>query len=234
MSSAEELDASAYTLGAGRLSAAGATGAEITATGSADLGDSGPDHTGFGDVWNSDAMTQTTEVFVDGLSAAAQKSSGINLWVMDPAERTYKIVTDTALDREVWGLGTKGHAAWQVRSAETPGDRRTHLPMTNLGFSVDTALDGTVKAGRRLPVGIDAEYVVGASGTGTVTAGALAVSYDRGRSWTQVALRNKGASWTGALSVPRSADSVSLRASVRDDQGGAVTQVLTDALDVRR
>lgn len=196
-------------------------------------GDSGPDHTGFGDVWNSDAMTQTTEVFVDGVSAVRQKGSGINLWDMDAAEHTYKIVTDTTLDREVLGLGTKGHTAWEVRSARTPNDRYTYLPVINLGFSVETALDGTVKAGRRLPVGIDAEYIAGASDTGTITTGALAVSYDRGKTWTQVDLRKKGTSWTGALSVPRTADSVSLRASVRDDQGGAVTQVLTDALDVR-
>ncbi|MEV0845991.1 S8 family serine peptidase [Streptomyces sp. NPDC049954] len=196
-------------------------------------GDSGPDHTGFGDVWNDDSLTQTTEVLVDGVSAGRQTSSGYNLWDADPGEHTYKVVTDTTTDPEVWGYGGKGHTAWEVRSAQTPEDHYTYLPMINLGFDVDTALDGTVRAGKKLPVGLDAAYVVGASDTGTLTTGALAVSYDQGRNWTTVDLAKKGANWSGTLSVPREAHTVSLRASVRDNRGGAVTQVLTDALAVK-
>ncbi|WP_392670016.1 S8 family serine peptidase [Streptomyces sp. LN785] len=196
-------------------------------------GDSGPDHTGFGDVWSDDSLTQTTEVLVDGVSTGKMTSSGVNLWDVDPGEHTFKVVTDTTLDPKVWGTGVKGHSAWEVKSAETPDDRYTYLPMINLGFDVDTALDGTVKAGKRLPIGIDAEYIKGASDTGTINTGALAVSYDQGKTWTSVDLARKGTSWTGSLSVPRGAQTVSLRASVRDDQGGAVTQVITDALSVK-
>lgn len=197
-------------------------------------GDSGSDHTGFGDVWNDASLTQTTDVLVDGVSTGPKTSSGVNLWDMDPGEHTYKVVTDTTMDAKVWGTGVKGHSAWEVRSARTPEDRETYLPMINLGFDVDTALDGTVKAGGKLPIGINAEYVVGASDTGTLTTGALAVSYDQGRTWTQVDLAKKGGSWTGKLSVPKKGTrTVSLRASVRDDQGGSVTQVLTDAINVK-
>ncbi|MEV0094982.1 S8 family serine peptidase [Streptomyces sp. NPDC050738] len=196
-------------------------------------GDSGPDHTGFGDVWSDESLTQTTEVLIDGVSTGKKTSSGVNLWDLDPSEHTYKIVTDTTTDPKVWGTGVKGHSAWEVRSAETPDDRLTYLPMINLGFDVDTALDGSVRAGKRLPIGINAQYIKGASGTGTINTGALAVSYDQGKTWIPVDLAKKGTSWTGSLSVPRGAQTVSLRASVRDNQGGAVTQVLTDALNVK-
>ncbi|MFD7921124.1 S8 family serine peptidase [Streptomyces sp. NPDC059740] len=197
------------------------------------FGDSGTDHTGFGDVWSDTSLTQTTQVQVDGETVAKATSSGINLWDADPAVHTYKVITDTSLDPGVWGLGTKGHTAWEVRSAHTPADVRTTLPVINLGFDVDTALDGTVPAGRRLPVGLHASYVTGAASTGTLTTGALSVSYDSGHTWVPVDLSRKGAKWTGTLRVPRGATGVSLRAAVHDDQGGSVTQVLTDALRTR-
>ncbi|WP_431033190.1 S8 family serine peptidase [Streptomyces sp. P6-2-1] len=196
-------------------------------------GDAGPDHTGFGDVWNDDSLTQTTQVQVDGETVTKATSSGINIWDVDPAEHTYKIITDTTTDPGVWGTGVKGHSAWEVRSAETPADRDTTLPIINLNYDVDTALDGSVRAGKRLPITLGGEYVAGASGTGRLTTGALSVSYDAGRTWEQVDLAKKGDTWKGRLSVPRDAKTVSLRASVRDDKGGAATQVLTDALDVK-
>ncbi|WP_432161174.1 S8 family serine peptidase [Streptomyces sp. NRRL F-5630] len=196
-------------------------------------GDSGPDHTGFGDVWSDDSMTQTTQVQVDGETVTQATSSGAYVWDADPAEHTYKVITDTTLDPKVWGTGVKGHSAWEVRSAGTPADVETTLPMINLNYAIDTALDGSVRAGKRLPLALTGAYVAGASGTGRLTTGALAVSYDAGKTWQQVGLTRKGDTWKGRLSVPRDARTVSLRASVRDDRGGSATQVLTDALNVR-
>ncbi|SCE05716.1 Serine protease, subtilisin family [Streptomyces sp. TverLS-915] len=196
-------------------------------------GDSGPDHTGFGDVWNDDSQTQTTQVQVDGETVTKATSSGAYVWDADPAEHTYKVITDTTLDPKVWGTGVKGHSAWEVRSAETPADAETTLPMINLNYDVDTALDGSVRAGKALPIALTAAYVAGASGTGRLTTGALSVSYDAGKTWQQVDLAKKGDTWKGRLSVPRAAKTVSLRASVRDDKGGSATQVLTDALNVK-
>ncbi|MBT2401309.1 hypothetical protein J7E89_36555 [Streptomyces sp. ISL-100] len=70
-------------------------------------GDSGPDHTGFGDVWNADSMTQTTEVYANGVRVARQTGSGAYAWNSDPGEQTYKVVTDTTLNPERWRLATK-------------------------------------------------------------------------------------------------------------------------------
>ncbi|MFI2613745.1 S8 family serine peptidase [Streptomyces sp. NPDC018584] len=198
-------------------------------------GDSGPDHTGFGDVWNEESMTQVSEVFVDGVSADRRKSSAVYVWDADPAERAYKVVTDTTLDPARWRLATKGRAEWTFRSKRTPADRKTRLPLLNLGFDVDTSLSGDVRGGRTVPVGIFSEYVAGAADTGSIGGGELSVSYDEGRTWRAVALDRDGekAAWTGRLKVPAGADSVSLRASARDDRGGSVTQEIIRAVGVR-
>ncbi|WP_426403522.1 S8 family serine peptidase [Streptomyces sp. R-07] len=198
-------------------------------------GDSGTDHTGFGNVWSDDTMTQYTEVYVDGVRVDRKKSSGAYAWDAPAQEAAYRIVTDTALDPARWRLATKGHSEWTFRSAETPVDRITYLPLLNLGFDVDTDLDGDVRAGSRLPVGISAEYVKGAAGTGTIGAGTLEVSYDEGTTWAKVTLKksSRGAAWAGELRIPTGAGSVSLRAGASDDRGGSVTQELIHAVGVK-
>ncbi|MFD5123464.1 S8 family serine peptidase [Streptomyces sp. NPDC058385] len=196
-------------------------------------GDSGPDHTGFGDVWSDTSQTQTSEVYVDGVLKDRKKSSGVYVWDADPAEHTYKVVTDTTLDPARWKLSTKGHSEWTFKSAETPDDRLTFLPLLNLGFDVDTDLAGNVRGGHRIPVGISSEYVKGAPDTGKIGGGTLEVSYDDGKTWTKVALDGHGASWKGTLKVPGDAEYVSLRASASDDRGGKVTQEIIRAVGVK-
>ncbi|MFF5255430.1 S8 family serine peptidase [Streptomyces leeuwenhoekii] len=198
-------------------------------------GDSGPDHTGFGDVYSEDSgMSQTTAIHRDGELVGRSADSTAHVWDAPPGEHTYRLVTDTALDADRWGTATTGHAEWTFRSAATPEDRWTVLPLINLSFDVDTDLAGRVPAGRRLPVAVGAQYVPGAPDTGKLGGGRLEVSYDGGGSWRRVALSGgAGASWRGTLTVPRDADSVSLRASARDDRGGSVTQEIVHAVGVR-
>ncbi|MFJ8542058.1 S8 family serine peptidase [Streptomyces sp. NPDC093586] len=198
-------------------------------------GDSGPDHTGFGDVWSEGSgMSQTTAVYLDGELVDERRSSAAYVWDAPADEHTYKLVTDTALDADRWKRGTRGHAEWTFRSAAPPGDRSVLLPLINLSFDVDTDLAGEVRGGRKLTVGLGASYVAGARDTGTIGGGRLEVSYDDGTSWTPVRLSaGAGASWQGTLDVPRGAGHVSLRASARDDRGGSVTQEIVRAVGVR-
>ncbi|GAA1904210.1 S8 family serine peptidase [Streptomyces durmitorensis] len=198
-------------------------------------GDSGPDHTGFGDVWNDDSMTQFTEVYADGELVDRRQSSGAYVWDASPALTTYKVVTDTTLDPDRWRLATKGHSEWTFESKETAGDRKTFLPLLNLGFDVDTDLAGDVRGGRSVDIGIFSEYVEGAVEKGSIGGGKLEVSYDDGKSWKGVGLDRDGskAAWDGKLKVPASAEFISLRASASDDRGGAVTQDIVRAVGVR-
>ncbi|MGW3815465.1 S8 family serine peptidase [Streptomyces sp. NPDC005046] len=196
-------------------------------------GDSGPDHTGFGDVWSDDTgMTQFTEVYQDGVLVDEGKSSAGYVWDAPADEHTYKVVTDTTLDPGRWRLSTKGHTEWTVRSAATPEDHYTFLPLLNLGYDIDTDLAGDVRGGR-IPVSLYAEYVKGAPDTGTIGGGKLEVSYDDGKTWKAVPLTGGKARWTGTLNVPHGAEFVSLRASARDDRGGTVGQETIRAVGVR-
>ncbi|MFF3786472.1 S8 family serine peptidase [Streptomyces sp. NPDC001933] len=197
-------------------------------------GDSGPDHTGFGRVYDDPTMSQYTEVYVNGERVDRRKSSGAYARPAPAEEATYKVVTDTTLDPARWRLATKGHSEWTIRSKETPADRWTYLPLINLGFDLDTDLAGDVRGGSRVPVRIYAEYVKGAPDTGVLGGGSLEVSYDEGATWTNVTLSSsRGASWNGELRVPSGAKFVSLRAGVSDDRGGSVKQELIRAVGVR-
>ncbi|MFG3012429.1 S8 family serine peptidase [Streptomyces cinerochromogenes] len=198
-------------------------------------GDSGPDHTGFGDVWSEDSgMRQTTAVHLDGTLADRRTGSAAYVWDAPADTHTYRVVTDTELDAGRWPLATRGHTEWTFRSAATPGDHWTYLPLINLAYDLGTDLSGTVPGGRRTTVGLSARYVAGAAGTGTLGGGRLEVSYDDGTTWRTVPLTTgRGASWQGTLTVPRGASSVSLRASAHDDTGGSVTQEIIRAVGVR-
>ncbi|MFI5976947.1 S8 family serine peptidase [Streptomyces sp. NPDC051452] len=197
-------------------------------------GDSGPDHTGFGDVWSEDSgMRQTTAAYLDGTLVDQGNDSTAYVWDAPADEHTYRVVTDTTLDASRWKLATRGHTEWTFRSAATPQDHWTYLPLINLAYDIHTDLAGAVRGGRPLPLTLGARYVAGAAGTGTLGGGKLAVSYDDGATWRPVRLTAARDSWRGTLAVPRTAVSVSLRASAHDDKGGSVTQEIIRAVSVR-
>ncbi len=200
-------------------------------------GDSGPDHTGFGNAWDPESgFTQQTQVYVDGKLVDDGIGSAGYAWSENVESRVqdFKVVTDTTSDADRWRLSTRGHTEWTVKSGPA-ADNETHfLPMLNLGFDVDTDLAGDVRGGRLVPVGIFAEYVKGATGTGRIGSGALEVSYDEGKTWKSAKLLDtEGASWKTLLAIPRDAKFVSLRASVKDDQGGSVKQEIIRAFGVK-
>lgn len=200
-------------------------------------GDSGPDHTGFGDIWNASSLTQFTEVYVDGVRVDRRSSSGAYARKVKSTEQDFRVVTDTTLDPEVWHLATKGHSEWTFKSANTPADRWTYLPMLNLGFDVDTDLRGDVRAGKRLDLGIYSEYVKGATDTGKITGSTLEVSFDDGATWKSVRLdraHHESASWAGSVQVPKDARYISVRASATDDRGGSVKQEIVRAVGVKK
>jgi hypothetical protein len=178
-------------------------------------------------------MTQTTAVYLDGTLVGRGTGSAAYVWDAPADAHTYKAVTDTALDPARWPAATRGHSEWTFRSAATPEDHWTTLPLINLAYDIGTDLAGAVRGGSRIPVGLSASYVAGARDTGTLGGGRLEVSYDGGGTWTSVPLTGAHASWHGTLRVPRGAASVSLRAFAHDDKGGSVTQEIVRGVAVR-
>ena len=55
------------------------------------------------------------------------------------------------------------------------------------------------------------------------------MSYDDGKTWTAARVERDHDRWTASVEHPRGAEFVSLRASVGDGDGNAVTQTITRA-----
>ncbi|GAA4693512.1 hypothetical protein APR04_002271 [Promicromonospora umidemergens] len=117
--------------------------------------------------------------------------------------------------------------------AAVPGHTGTPLPLVQLDYDVDTALDGTVRAGSVVPLSVAPYTVPGAPRAGSVAGATLEVSYDGGATWSPVKLRKDDERWEARLRIPpRGADLVSLRASARDDAGNSVTQEVVSAFGI--
>lgn len=152
-----------------------------------------------------------------------------------PQEYRFEIDTDAADDQHRYSTSTR--TSWtfvadQADEAE-PDQQGTPLPLVQLDYDVDTALDGTVRAGAVVPFAVAPYTVPGAPRAGTVTGATLDVSYDGGSTWSAVRLRKDGDRWVTSLRIPsRGAELVSLRATARDDAGNSVTQSITSAFGI--
>ncbi|WP_406029356.1 S8 family serine peptidase [Nocardioides sp. NBC_00850] len=153
--------------------------------------------------------------------------------------QTYRFEIDTDAAAETHRYSTSTRTSWEfVADQADPvpdGEAGTPLPLLQLDYDVDTALDGTVRAGSEVPFAVVPYTVPGAERAGSVKAATLEVSYDGGSTWTAVKLRKDGDRWETRLRIPaRGADLVSLRATARDDAGNTVTQKVVSAFGVKR
>jgi hypothetical protein len=151
----------------------------------------------------------------------------------------YRFEIDTDAADETHRYSTSTRTAWTfVADQADPvpaGEQGAPLPLLQLDYDVETALDGTVRAGAQVPFAVAPYAVPGASRAGSVTGATLEVSYDGGRSWTAMKLRKDGDRWETRLRIPsRGADLVSLRATARDDAGNSVTQKVVSAFGITR
>ncbi|MER7556016.1 S8 family serine peptidase [Nocardioides sp. NPDC126508] len=153
--------------------------------------------------------------------------------------QTYRFEIDTDAADETHRYSTSTRTSWEfVADQADPvpdGEAGTPLPLLQLDYDVDTALDGTVRAGSEVPFAVVPYTVPGAERAGSVKAATLEVSYDGGSTWAAVKLRKDGDRWETTLRTPaRGAEMVSIRATARDDAGNTVTQKVVSAFGVRR
>ncbi|WP_026366174.1 S8 family serine peptidase [Promicromonospora sukumoe] len=152
-----------------------------------------------------------------------------------PQEYRFELDTDAADDAHRYSTRTRTSWTFVADQADeaAPGENGTPLPLVQLDYDVDTALDGTVRAGSTVPFAVVPYTVPGAPRAGSVQDATLEVSYDGGSSWSAVKLRRDDDRWEARLRIPsRGADLVSLRATARDDAGNAVTQEITSAFGI--
>ncbi|MEU9205937.1 S8 family serine peptidase [Streptomyces sp. NPDC048332] len=132
-----------------------------------------------------------------------------------------------------WSTSTKTDTTWgfdfEAAPAGTPA--RQDVPLLNLGYDVDTDLQGAARAGRRLRLGLHAASL---AGDVTADAATLQVSYDDGATWQEARLKRTGdGRWTTTLGTPRHAGSVSLRAGATAPGGLSVQQEVVRAVTLR-
>ncbi|MFD2796576.1 S8 family serine peptidase [Promicromonospora vindobonensis] len=152
-----------------------------------------------------------------------------------PQEYRFEIDTEAADDAHRYSTSTRTSWTFVADQADdaVPGQQGTPLPLVQLDYSVDTALDGTVRAGSTVPFAVRPYTVPGAPRAGSMAGATLEVSYDGGATWSSVKLSKDDECWEARLRIPaRGADLVSLRTSARDDAGNAVTQEIVSAFGI--
>lgn len=155
--------------------------------------------------------------------------------VEGPQQYRFEIDTDAADDAHRYSTSTRTSWTFVADQADdaVPGQQGTPLPLVQLDYDVDTALDGTVRAGAVVPLAVVPYTVPGAPRAGEVVGATLEVSYDGGETWSKTTLRQDGDRWVTRLRIPaRGAELVSMRASARDDAGNAVTQEVVSAFGI--
>lgn len=151
--------------------------------------------------------------------------------------QTYRFEIDTDAADDTHRYSTSTRTSWTFvadqADAEVPGETGTPLPLVQLDYDVDTALDGTVRAGAVVPFAVEPYTVPNAPRAGAVTEATLEVSYDGGATWSAARLREDDGRWETRLRIPsRGASLVSLRATAQDDAGNSVTQEVTSAFGI--
>nr|WP_239148856.1 S8 family serine peptidase [Streptomyces sp. SID12501] len=138
-------------------------------------------------------------------------------------DSAYKLTVDASRDPAAYPVSTRVRTEWTFRSATTPEDGNTTLPLSVIRFSPDLSLSSTAKAGKRFSV----PFTVQGAAAGQKPAKlAFEVSYDYGATWQHA----KAVGGTHlALTHPATAGSVSLRAKLTDRAGNTLVQTIERA-----
>jgi len=198
----------------------------------------------FGDSWSGHSGSQDNGATPSQViklyrgSHVLQTSRGWqSLGAQDMPKRRlkYRVTNDVSSAKTLWSAAHSSHTEWTFWSHHAdPNKPSAQLPFVSLAYHVTTDLHGRLKAGQRVPLRFDAYQVPGAADAGRVSGGWLKVSYDRGRTWSRVALSGSVGHWHGHLTLPANADRVvSLRGSGWDTHNNSVSQTVLGAIQLR-
>ncbi|MGW1410579.1 S8 family serine peptidase [Streptomyces sp. NPDC002403] len=132
-----------------------------------------------------------------------------------------------------WLRSSAVTTTWSFRSHREPDVSSRGLPL--LFPAYDAPVDGmnTLPAEKGLKVGLSVEGHAGYT-PGAIEAATLSYSYDGGTTWTQAPTEQRDGRWTAVLDhTGASGKQVTLKTTVTDANGNAVTQTITRAYDVR-
>ncbi|MGH3878275.1 MAG: S8 family peptidase [Actinophytocola sp.] len=181
--------------------------------------------------FGSAAATGTTELLRDGEVVGEEPRPGGGRFVLPPEEATYTL--RTTADRTPGArLSTKVSAEWTFRSGTVAGEEPAAVPLLAVRFAPD--LDGTnaAPAGERFRIPVYVQRV-GSAKPGRVDTPRVEISYDDGKSWARVPVREHGDRWVAVADHPAGAEFAALRSSVSDVDGHTATQTILRAYALR-
>lgn len=150
-------------------------------------------------------------------------TEGTAAYTVPAGDSTYELTLDASRAASVSPLSSRVSAKWTFRSARTPQNEPTVLPLSTVRFSPELTPSGTAPAGRELEVPFVLE---GAASGGQLKKLAFEASYDEGRTWkTAQPVDGKRLS----LKHPAGTGSVSLRAKLTDRAGNTLVQTIERA-----
>ncbi|MFI6650072.1 S8 family peptidase [Streptomyces sp. NPDC050529] len=146
---------------------------------------------------------------------------------------SYQLVAAGQRGTTAWSTSTTTSTTWGFDFKAAPAGTlaRQDVPMLNLGYDVDTDLQGAARAGKHLRLGLHAYSF---PGDVTADSATLQVSYDDGATWRDAKLKRAGdGRWTAQLDTPRNARAMSLRAGATARGGLSVQQDVIRAVTLR-
>ncbi|MFF3393451.1 S8 family peptidase [Streptomyces sp. NPDC002669] len=132
-----------------------------------------------------------------------------------------------------WLRSTAVSTSWTFRSHRETDVFSRGLPLLFPAYGLPVDGMKTLPAEKDLKVGLSVEGHDGYT-PGAITAATLSYSYDGGTTWTQAPTGRQDGRWTATLDhTGASGKQVTLKATLTDANGNAVTQTITRAYDVR-
>ncbi|MFV5992274.1 S8 family serine peptidase [Streptomyces sp. NPDC056231] len=196
--------------------------------------DSGAGHSGA--MENEYETTSTAFYQGDTLIKKVKGRAGF-AWDVSAEKLPYRFVLDATRDADVWKTSTRTHTEWNFVSGalDKNGPNQADIPMLQLDYGVETDLAGDVSAGRWTEIGLTSGTQEWLDGAVKAKKASLSVSYDDGKNWSDVELReNSAGSWTARFQTPKKAGGfVSIKAHAEAGDGLGVDQEIIRAFGLK-
>jgi len=145
-----------------------------------------------------------------------------------PELNTYTLEATVSRDAPPAVLSTQVSAVWTFRSATVPWNQYTRLPLWYVTFRPTLNASNSAPAATTFSIPLTAAAQP-ASSPGSLSTITVQYSLNDGTTWTNATLTGFGANRTARVNHPSGSGFVSLRATVTDSAGNAVTQTMIRA-----
>jgi len=150
-----------------------------------------------------------------------------------PAAKSRYEFTITGYREAPFRLSTQITAKWAFTSGHVDGDALLKLPVSTVRFTPALTLSGTAKAGTTLTIPVTVQKQQGSIAAANKTL-SVQVSFNNGRTWTNLPVRRVNGSPAVQVKNPSTAGFVSIRATATDVVGNTAHVSILHAYEVTR